>query len=365
LSRSSCKLAGLTNCFKAARKKEPRGISELPSVKKSGNVVIHTFKSKVLKSNPLKDPYIRDIAVYIPPEYSKSKSKGYVAAFGLVGFGGTGKMMLNVDPFYEPLNKRMDRLISSGRCGPMILVMVDCFTRFGGNQYINSPATGRYEDYIIDEIVPFIEKEYNVNSNAVWGKSSGGYGSIVLGMRHPETFSALADHSGDSAFEYCYMCDFPKALEAFKEAGGPRKWLQKFWQHPEARKSNSHQALNTFAMAAHYSSNPRSKELGVDLPFDLETGELKEDVWKKWLEWDPTRMIERYTANLKKLKFIYIDCGFRDEFNLHWGARILHSKLKKMRIKHHYEEFDGGHMNIQYRYDVSLPMIYRALANEI
>ncbi len=335
----------------------------MPEDSKKGRVVCHTFESKVLKSNQLKDPYVRDITVYIPPGYSKSDSKGYLAAFGVVGFGGTGKMIFNIDPLHEPLDKRMDRLISSRKCGSMLIIMVDCFTRFGGNQYINSSATGRYEDYIIEEIVPFIDSEYNVSSRAVWGKSSGGYGSMVLGMRHPEVFSALADHSGDSAFEYCYMMDFPKALEAFREIGGPKKWLEHFWQHPDERGTNFHQALNTFAMAAHYSPNPRSNELGVDLPFDLETGELREDIWKKWLRWDPVRMVERYKQNLKKLKLIYIDCGFKDEFNLIWGARILHSKLNRLGIKHHYGEFNDGHMNIQYRYDTSLPLIYKALSN--
>lgn len=326
----------------------------------SGNVVIHRFESKVLKSNPLRDPYVRDVAVYLPPGYTRSSSRGYVTVFGLVGFGGTGRSIFNVEPLGEPLDRRMDRLISAKRCGPMIIVMVDCFTRFGGNQYINSSATGRYEDYIIDEIIPFIESEYDVCSKAVWGKSSGGYGSITLGMHHPEVFSALADHSGDAAFEYCYLRDFPKALDAFSEAGGPKKWLENFWKHPEQR-GKFHEALNTFAMAAHYSPNPKSEELGVDLPFDLKTGEFKEDVWKRWLEWDPVHMIERFEKNLKKLKLIYIDCGSRDEFNLYWGARILHSKLNHMKIKHYYEEFDDGHMSIQYRYDTSLPMIYDML----
>lgn len=330
--------------------------------RKTGQVLTHRFESKVLKSNPLKDPYVRDVTVYLPPGYSKSNSKGYVTAFGVVGFGGTGRMAFNVDPLHEPLNERMDRLISSGRCGPMVIVMVDCFTRFGGSQYINSSATGRYEDYIVDEIVPFVDKECNVSSKAVWGKSSGGYGSMVLGMRHPEVFGALADHSGDSAFEYCYMMDFPKAFEAFRAAGGPKKWLENFWTHPEERKGRYHQALDALAMAAHYSPNPKSKELGVDLPFDLETGEFRYDVWKRWLEWDPVRMVEKYRNNLEKLKFIYIDCGTKDEFNLQIGARILHSKLSKLGIRHHYEEFDDGHMNIQYRYDVSLPLIYRALS---
>ncbi|MGC2384485.1 MAG: hypothetical protein WA631_15400, partial [Nitrososphaeraceae archaeon] len=57
----------------------------------------------------------------------------------------------------------------------------------------------------------------------------------------------------------------------------------------------------------------------------------------------------------------YIDCGRDDEFNLLWGARILHSKLEKMKINHYYEEFDDGHMNTSYRYDISFPKIYQAL----
>jgi enterochelin esterase-like enzyme len=329
---------------------------------KKGTIATHSFESKVLKSNPLKDPYIRDITVYLPPGYSKSNSKGYVTVFGVVGFTGTGKMMFDSNPLIEPLNQRMDRLISTGKCGPQIIVMVDCFTKFGGNQYINSNATGRYEDYLVDEIVPFIEQEYNVKNSAIWGKSSGGYGSIVQGMRHPEVFSALADHSGDSAFEYCYLNDFPKALEAFLNAGGPKKWLENFWEHPEERRGHYHEALNTFAMAAHYSPNKRSKELGVDLPFDLKTGEFNEKVWKRWQKWDPIRMVEKYKDNLKKLKLIYIDCGTKDQFNLIWGSRILHSKLNKMGIKHYYEEFEDTHTNVQYRYDVSLPLIYKALA---
>lgn len=328
-----------------------------------GKIVVHRYDSKVLRSNPAKDPHERDIVVYLPPGYSPSNSKGYPATFGIVGFTGTGRSLLNIDPLSENIEQRMNRLISSGRCKPMLLVLVDCFTRFGGNQYINSSATGRYEDYIIDEIVPFIDKEYNVSARAIWGKSSGGYGSIVLGMRHPDVFSALADHSGDSAFEYSYLPEFPRALDAFKKAGGPKKWLDAFWKKPNHHMRQDDATLNTLAMAAHYSPNPRAKDtLGIDLPFDLETGEFREQVWKRWLAWDPTRMVERYAKNLRKLKLIYIDCGTKDEYSLYWGARILTAKLAKLGIKYHYEEFDDGHMNIQYRYDVSLPMIAKALS---
>jgi enterochelin esterase-like enzyme len=327
-----------------------------------GRVISHRFESKVLKSNPLRDPYIRDLIIYLPPDYAESSSRGYIAVYGLVGFGGQGKMLLNADPLKENIEDKMNRLISEKKCDRMILVLLDCFTKFGGNQYINSSATGRYEDYIIKEVVPYVDKTYNISDRAVWGHSSGGYGSIVLGMRHPEIFQALADHSGDSAFEYSYLPDFPKALDAFREAGGPKKWLDNFWKKPNRHQRKDGPPLNVLAMAAHYSPNLKSKEMGVDLPFDLNTGEMLQKVWNRWLSWDPIRMVEKYSSNLKKLKLIYIDCGTKDEFNLHWGARILHSKLEKMNVRHFYEEFEDGHMNVSYRYEVSLPKIYTALS---
>ena len=122
-----------------------------------------------------------------------------------------------------------------------------------------------------------------------------------------------------------------------------------------SKKQNKHQkddasALNILAMATHYSPNPKEKELGIDLPFNYQTGEISETVWNRWLGWDPIRLVHKYQTNLKKLKFIYIDCGRSDEYNLIWGARILHSKLERLKISHFYEEFDDGHMNINYRY---------------
>jgi S-formylglutathione hydrolase FrmB len=219
-----------------------------------------------------------------------------------------------------------------------------------------------YEDYIIQEIVPFVDQCYNTSSHTVLGKSSGGYGALMLGMRNPEVFQGLVDHSGDAAFEYCYLPDFPKALEAFRASGNsPRKWFETFWDKSNRHRSEDAAALNVLAMAAHYSPNPNS-ELGVDLPFRVDTGKILDDVWSRWQAWDPTRIVRNYSDNLKKLKLIFIDCGIKDEFNLQWGARIIHSALDDMDIKHHYEEFDDGHSNISYRYDTSLPKIYSELS---
>ena len=327
-----------------------------------GHIASHRFESKVLKSNPLSDPYVRDIIVYVPPGYSKTDSKGYTAIIYLAAFGSFGKAVLNLDPFSETIEARMNRLIRENKCSPMILVLVDCFTKFGGSQYINSTATGMYEDYITDEIVRFVDDKYNISNHAIMGHSSGGYGAFVLGMRHPDIFQAIADHSGDSAFEYCYLPDFPKALEVYRRSGGdhgdPKKWFEDFWQKPNKYQDRDDMtALNILGMAAHYSPNPQSPYLGCDFPFDLKTGEINQDVWNRWISSDPTRMVAKYHDNLKKIKLIYIDCGTKDEFNIHLGCRILHSKLQEMAIRHFYEEFPGGHSKISHRYDVSLPMI--------
>jgi enterochelin esterase family protein len=109
-------------------------------------------------------------------------------------------------------------------------------------------------------------------------------------------------------------------------------------------------------MSVCYSPNPDS-ELGFDLPFDLETGEIREDVWARWLEHDPVRLVESAVENLKSLKLLYIDAGTRDEFALDLGARILCERLKKYGVPFIHEEFDDGHFNISYRYNRSLELI--------
>jgi len=329
--------------------------------KEKGRVVIHEIESEVLKGNPLGDPDKRKLYIYLPPGFEDHQSEELPALLAVVGFTGTGAMLLNVDPLGEDLKSRLDRLITSGKCAPAIVVMPDCFTKFGGSQYINSSATGRYEDYLLEEIIPFVNQTYPIKNWGVFGKSSGGYGSIVLGMRHPDVFRALADHSGDSNFELCYLPDVPDALDQFRKAGGPAKWLEQFWADPNQHRRKFMRALNILAMAAHYSPNPDSPLLGIEFPFDLETGAFRHDIWERWREWDPVNMVKHYSDNLKKLKLIYIDCGSKDEFSLHWGARALVAELKKTGIDPYYEEFDDGHMSISYRYDVSLPKLVEAL----
>lgn len=324
--------------------------------------IIHP--SRVLKNNPLKDPVEREIVTYLPPSYEKG-TKRYPVVYLISGFTGYGKMNMNVSAFSENIQQRLDRLIKKKIINEMIVVMPDCYTKYGGSQYVNSSATGRYEDYMTTEIVPLIDDLFRTihkaGSRCIVGKSSGGYGAMWLGMRHPDIFGLLATHSGDSAFEYCYSKDFPPFTIQIQKYGKGHNAVKNFIKSQvnfnQPKPKDFFNIINILAMSACYSPNPKRKEYNFELPFDIYTGEIIPEIWNKWLKFDPARLVEKYKSNLKKLKMIYIDCGTRDEFNLQAGARIFADKLKKNGIKYIHEEFDDGHMNIQYRYDVSFKYI--------
>ena len=324
-----------------------------------GNVQNLRFESEVLRDNPLGDPFERDLFVYLPPEYKES-SERYPTVYCLSGFTGRGQMMLNDSAFTPNLAERMDRLIDAGTIKPMIVVMPDCFTYYGGSQYINSTATGRYEDYLTQEIVPFVDENLRTiasrDSRAVMGKSSGGYGSLIMGMRHADQFGLVCSIAGDAYFEYCLPMDFAKAFRIIK--GDPKAFMEKIWS-TEKHGRDAHSAINTIGMSACYSPNGTD----FDLPFDLETGEMRHDVWQRWLEHDPVRLVEKHVENLKSLKLLFLDAGKSDEFALDVGARILSARLTNHGIEHIHEEFDGGHFGVSYRFDRSLELISGTLFN--
>ncbi len=327
----------------------------------ASQIRIDVINSLSLKDNPLGDPSRRELPIYLPPGYNRGE-KRYPVVYLLAGFTNRGSNFLHRKGWQENLQERMDRLIAQGVCRPMIVVLPDAFTRYGGSQYLNSPAVGRYQDYLL-EIVEHIDANYRTLADrehrAATGFSSGGYGAWRLALDHPETFGLIADHSGDKYFEFCYRPEFPRFLEALERFQS----LEAVLADPGAVRpidTAFHTVMNIAAMSACYSPNPASP-LGFDLPVDLESGEVREEVWARWLEHDPVHLVEPRAEALRSLRLIYMDCGQRDQFHLHLGSRILSRRLKALDIPHRYEEFDDDHFNIQYRLDHSLPAISRAM----
>lgn len=343
-----------------------------------GRIDTHQLPSDVLRGNPLGDPTTRELVVYVPPGVQPGQRLPVVLC--LSGFTGAGFMMLNRGAWAPSLPERFEALLRQGSAQgskqvsaqqsspdpvrPMLLVMPDCFTRYGGSQFVDSDATGRYETYLLEEVLPFVRRSYPTIEGAagvgVMGKSSGGFGAMRLGMLHPDVFSAIACHSGDMYFEYGYLPDFPKTARTLDQRGGLERFLA--WFEGMPRKTNEAMtALNIVAMASCYSPSAKAP-LGFDLPFDPKTGRIREEVWARWLTFDPVRLVEQHADALRRARLVFLDCGLRDEFHLQWGARILAARLRELGIDHIHEEFDDGHMGISYRYDRSLTLLSRALA---
>lgn len=333
-----------------------------------GRVETFRFESAVLAGNPLGDPTARDVPVYLPGAYDENPERRFPVVYVLSGFSGTGRTLLNVPPFDEALAPdRLDRLVEGGM-PPAIAVFPDCSTRNGGSQYLDSAGTGNYGTYLARELVPAVDARYRTlarrESRAIVGKSSGGFGALVNAMDHPQVFSACGSHSGDCYFEHCYGLDFPRFVREIRRRGGVERFLATFPSLEVVDKEDVF-LINVIAMAQCYSPNPEKPlPANFDLPFDLETGELKPGVFGRWKAWDPVERACLRTDALRSMRAIYLDAGDRDEFFLDLGARILSRRLTSLGVEHVHDEFRGGHFYVQKRYDRSLPLLVKALDRE-
>ena len=354
-----------------------------------GSLLVLEHDSRILKGNPLGDPHVRRLGVWLPPQYDGSRAR-FPVLYDLVGFTGSGMSHLGWKPFGDNLPERAARLIHEGKMGPAIIVFPDCFTALGGNQYVNSPGIGDYADYLTREIIPFVDHAFRTlpgrGHRGCFGKSSGGYGAIVHGMKYAKYWGAIADHSGDAFFDFVYWHDWPNTLnelarhrlprrrpgpyDALKEArrkglaqgrddGRIARFLKSLAKREKLSGAETHAIMN-LCMAATYDPDPRAPN-GFRVPFNLESGEPIAERWRQWRRHDPINMVGTYRKNLKSLRGIYIDCGWRDQYHIHYGTRLLSARLSAAGVKHRYEEFDDNHSDIDYRMDVSLPFLSRAL----
>ena len=328
----------------------------------SGRIEQRLLESKALAGNYFNDPTTRPLTVYLPPGYDSESDRRYPTLYLLASHGNTGQAYLNWKPWSENMFERLNRLMSNAN--PAVVVMPDCWTRVGSSQYLNS-VMGSYEDYLIREIVPFIDATYRTTeSRGVLGHSSGGYGAIVQAMRHPEIFSATACHAGDIYWEYTCLPGIAKLHQSLEKYGTAQEFMNTindinpkggaFWD-----------AVMVMCWAMVFGTNPDSP-LGFDLPIDPESGALNEDVWKRWLQFDPLRMLNEpdYQSALRGMKLVYITAGLYDEYQLQIGARLFCKKLAELGIAFVHEEQPIGHSGSDVPYDRSITLLTEALSPE-
>lgn len=325
----------------------------------AGRLEMRTFESELLRGNPLGDPHVREVAVYLPPVANEGPLP---VVFLLAGFTGRGQSMTETHPWKRGVIADYDRAIAAGEAPPAILVAPDCFTRFGGSQYVNSSATGPYREHVALELVDLIDEHYDTLSGrrAVLGKSSGGFGALHLAMHHPDRFPVAASISGDCAFDLSYATSFPAALRGLlRHDSDPAQFLSAFQENADLS-GDGHAVIDLLAMSACYSPN-REAALGFDLPITLDTCERIDSVWQRWLAFDPVQACEAHAVALRGLDLLHLECGRQDEFHLQFGLRRLAERLRALGIPHTIEEFDGGHFHINHRTGLVLPRLITAL----
>jgi Putative esterase len=328
-------------------------------------------ESDFLAGNPLGDPHIRPLWVYRPPGVELDHPRPLPSVYVIQGyFGQVDLWGAHRDPLEPSFVERLDMMVASGECPDAIVVMVDAWTSYGGSQYLNSAATGRYQDYLCDEIVAFVDERYPTAADrdhrGINGKSSGGYGAMVVPMMRPDVFGALASHAGDALFEACYLADFRAVARQLRDDfGGSYDVL--FEQVAEAERARAHfdmerfgKPFEVYGYAACYTPDTGRPGKAL-LPFEIETGRVIDDVWERWLELDPVRMAPRHAEALRSMRRIYLDSGREDEYYLDLGATAFSRELDKLGVDHSLELFDGRHGGITYRYPGAIRELVIAL----
>ncbi|TAM56378.1 esterase [bacterium] len=366
---SSCQLqefcAGRTANLRAMHTR-PTDLQRLLAL--SGTLIVEEIESEALRGNLLGDPHRRPLPVYLPPGYDAEGSRRYPTLYCLHGFTGSAASLAAARVWSLNPIQWLDRLIVEGRVPPAILVLVDGLTRYGGSQYVNSALSGNYADYVVNDVVPYVDAAFRTiarpQGRGLFGKSSGGFGTLHLVMEYPGRFAAAASQSGDAYFQYCYLPDFVKAQRALERHGGLAGFVAAF--DAEKKKSNgSVEVMNIVAMAAAYSPAAAPRDpFDIEFPFDLRTGLLRDDVWARWLRFDPALTCVERIEGFRALRALYVECGRRDQYALDLGARILVERLRAHGVEVQHEEFDDDHMSVLYRHEQVYPALLERLERE-
>ncbi|MEO5579552.1 MAG: alpha/beta hydrolase-fold protein [Gemmatimonadaceae bacterium] len=300
---------------------------------------VDTVPAPSLRVNLVGDPAQRLATVYLPPGYSSHPRRRYPVVYLLHGFAADHRAFIR--GAYQNLNIRvsMDSLIRAGLIRDMIVVTPNARTAYDGSFYANSPVTGNWEDFIVRDLVSFMDRRYRTVRSAkgrgIAGHSMGGYGALGIGMKNPGTFSSIYALSacclswGDDSLDSTAAARWRAVLAAVD-----RQSLGKAGFFPNL----------LVAVAAVYSPNPRRPPLFVDLPYRLSGDSLIVDtevasLWRR----GPLATVETNADNLRRMSIAF-DAGAADGLrDIPINAAELDRMLTELRIPHEYEIYDGTH----------------------
>ena len=291
-----------------------------------------------LRDNPLHDPVARRVAVFLPPQAKAGAPLPVV--YYLPGYGGSSEDFLARGGDAWPA-RVVEKLAADGL--PLIIAVPDCRNRWGGSQYLNSTAQGKYADYVADEIVSAVEAQHPAaNGRAgriVAGHSSGGYGALMLAMSRQKLFSAVVALAPDSDFEVTHR---PAVERANVRRVTPKE-------------------VETFTAPA--ADAPRPADGFVELIFGLSAayapvgpehpgrfhwlydnaGNFQPHVWQQWLDKDPLLLIRKRADAFAPDQRIYLDGASHDDWGFNFSARKMFAVLRERPAPVTFYEPSGGH----------------------
>ncbi|HEX5432134.1 MAG TPA: alpha/beta hydrolase-fold protein, partial [Bryobacteraceae bacterium] len=274
--------------------------------------------------------------VYLPPSYEKNTAQRYPVVYLLHGYGLTGERWVS----FIKLPEAPDKDIAAGTAKEMILVSPDAYTKYDGSMYSNSVTTGDWEAYIAHDLVSYMDSHYrtipNRMSRGLAGHSMGGYGTIRIGMKHPEVFSSIYIMSA------CCLMNNPGARRPANANAKAKR------QPPPANAKSKNGrggrggggfANVNFAEGAAWSPNPKNPPRFLDVP--VQDGKVQPGIAAKWVANSPLAMIDQYIFNLKELHAIAGDCGLQD--GLVTTNKELAQVFTDFGISHTFETYEGTH----------------------
>jgi len=313
------------------------------------------LNSEALKSNFVDNSFTRKLQIYTPPGYKKNGTQQYPVAYLLHGFPFSEKSFIDMsvwDEFITPqfwtqeypdfpeegFRLWIDNLIADGSIEPMIIVMPNAGTiPYGFSFYTNSILNGSFEDFIVMDLVNYMDENYNTIPNAsgraVIGHSQGGYAAFKFGMLHPDIFGTVASHSG------LLYVDAMFGMGNIVEQENP----DGYFSGPDPTKFFTSAG---YAMSAAWSPNLSNPPYFVDLPFVFnEEGhiELVPDVVNLWYQNDVFNLLDSYNEAFNSLNGIFLDVGLLDELGTNLAHQPVLAKLDHYNIDYTYETYQGGH----------------------
>jgi hypothetical protein len=334
-----------------------------------GKVEEKIFVAPSIQSNKGGEDPNRKLVIYLPPGYEKSQQR-YPTLYFLHGYAiDAGDMM-----GWMEFNKLMDSAIAGGKIRPMILVLPSSMTTYFGSFYTNSSVTGNWADYIGQDVVEYMDRNYrtiaNRNSRGLFGHSMGGNGVLKIAMQFADQFSvAYALSPGAMGFSDEFGLSNPAFKRVYKQTNLDS--LRTVAPYYDFNKFPFFEMLYV-SLARSYSPNANEKLMQADQPIRYvgDNMEVNAEVLKKWEANFPINMIEDHLPALKSLTALKMDWGRNEDFKHIPATNLQFSKrLESLGVKHFAEEYIGDHANMIGGFEgriftEALPFFEKYLKNE-